>query len=95
VGWTLRHARLRVRRHPTDPAQPRAAQGVIVKGFEIRTFGLHELAERDRAELLDLFASGRVEPHIDAVYPLGDVAGALRKVADRQSAGKVLVDPTR
>jgi NADPH2:quinone reductase len=82
---------------PRIPLNLVLLKGVVVKGFEIRTFGLNapELAERDRAELLELLASGRVAPHIDAVYPLGDVAGALRKVADRQSAGKVLVDPTR
>jgi NADPH2:quinone reductase len=82
---------------PRVPLNLVLLKGVIVKGFEIRTFGLHapELAERDRAELLDLLASGRVAPHIDGVFPLGDVAGALRKVADRRSAGKVLVDPTR
>ena len=82
---------------PRIPLNLVLLKGAIVKGFEIRTFGLHapELAERDRAELLDLLAAGRVAPHIDAVYPLADVAGALRKVADRRSAGKVLVDPTR
>jgi NADPH2:quinone reductase len=82
---------------PRIPLNLVLLKGAIVKGFEIRTFGMHapELAERDRAELLDLLASGRVAPHIDAVYPLADVAGALRKVADRRSAGKVLVDPTR
>lgn len=82
---------------PRIPLNLVLLKGAIVKGFEIRTFGLHapELAERDRAELLDLLASGRVAPHIDAVYPLADVAGALRRVADRQSAGKVLVDPTQ
>jgi NADPH:quinone reductase len=81
---------------PRIPLNLVLLKGAIVQGFEIRTFGLHapDLAERDRAELLDLLASGRVTPHIDAVYPLGDVATALRKVADRQSAGKVLVDPT-
>jgi len=82
---------------PRIPLNLVLLKGAIVQGFEIRTFGLHapDLAERDRAELLDLLASGRVTPHVDAVYPLGDVATALRKVADRQSAGKVLVDPTR
>jgi NADPH:quinone reductase len=82
---------------PRIPLNVVLLKGAILKGFEIRTFGVHapELAERDRAELLDLLASGRVAPHIDAVYPLGDVAGALRKVADRQSVGKVLVDPSR
>ena len=86
-------ASCRSRRASTSPP----LKGAVVKGFEIRTLGEHApgLAERDRAELLDLLASGRVAPHIDAVYPLGEVAGALRKVADRQSAGKVLVDPTR
>lgn len=82
---------------PRIPLNLVLLKGVVVKGFEIRTFGEHapELAERDRAELLDLLASGRVAPHIDAVYPLGEVAGALRRVADRRSTGKVLVDPTR
>jgi NADPH2:quinone reductase len=81
---------------PRIPLNLILLKGAIVKGFEIRTFGLHapDLAERDRAELLDLLASGRINPHVDAVYPLGDVATALRKVADRRSAGKVLVDPT-
>jgi NADPH2:quinone reductase len=82
---------------PRIPLNLVLLKGAIVKGFEIRTFGMHapELAERDRAELLDLLASGRVAPHIDAVYPLAEVASALRKVADRRSAGKVIVDPTR
>jgi NADPH2:quinone reductase len=81
---------------PRIPLNLILLKGAIVKGFEIRAFGLHapDLAERDRAELLDLLASGRINPHVDAVYPLGDVATALRKVADRRSAGKVLVDPT-
>jgi len=82
---------------PRIPLNLVLLKGAVVKGFEIRTFGEHapELAERDRAELLDLLASGRAAPHVDAVYPLGEVARALRRVADRESAGKVLVDPTR
>jgi NADPH2:quinone reductase len=82
---------------PRVPLNLVLLKGAIIKGFEIRTFGQHApgLAERDRVELLDLLASGRIAPHIDAVYPLGDVAGALRRVADRQSAGKVLIDPTQ
>jgi hypothetical protein len=45
--------------------------GAIIKGFEIRTFGVHapELAERNRAEQLDLPASGRIAP---AVTPARD-----------------------
>jgi NADPH:quinone reductase len=82
---------------PKIPLNLVLLKGAILKGFEIRTFSRHapELAERDRAELFELLASRRVAPHIDAVYPLGEVAGALRKVANRRSTGKVLVDPTR
>jgi NADPH2:quinone reductase len=67
---------------------------VIVKGFEMRGFMEHapEAAARDRAELGELLASGRARPHVGAVFPLSDVAGALQSVADRKAMGKVIVD---
>jgi hypothetical protein len=62
--------------------------------MEIRTFGQHlpELERRDREELLDLFAAGRLRPHIGARFPLSDAAAALRYVADRRALGKVVID---
>jgi NADPH2:quinone reductase len=68
-------------------------KGCVVKGFEIRTFSQFEpeLAARDERELIDLFATGRIAPHISAVHDLEDVATALSAVADRRSTGKVLL----
>jgi NADPH2:quinone reductase len=81
---------------PRIPLNLVLLKGVIVKGFEMRGFMEHapEAAARDRAELKDLLASGRVRPHVGAVYPLSDVAAALQSVADRKAMGKVIIDLT-
>jgi NADPH:quinone reductase-like Zn-dependent oxidoreductase len=79
---------------PKIPLNLVLLKGVTVKGMEIRTFGQHlpELERRDREELLDLFAAGRLRPHIGARFPLSDAAAALRYVADRRALGKVVID---
>jgi len=79
---------------PRIPLNLVLLKGVTVKGMEIRTFGLHqpELERRDRAELLDRFAAGRLRPHIGARFPLSEAAAALRYVADRRALGKVVID---
>jgi NADPH2:quinone reductase len=81
---------------PRIPLNLVLLKGVIVKGFEMRGFMEHapEAAARDRAELDELLTSGRVRPHVGAVFPLSDVAGALQSVADRKAMGKVIVDVT-
>lgn len=81
---------------PRIPLNLVLLKGVIVKGFEFRTFAEHapDAARRDRAELLELFASGRVRPHVSAVYPLEQTSGALRAMADRAVLGKIIIDPT-
>lgn len=80
---------------PSIPLNLVLLKGVIVKGFEIRTFSKFapDLAARDRIELLDLLAAGRLVPHICATYPLEETARALRFVADREATGKVLIRP--
>ena len=80
---------------PRIPLNLVLLKGVVVKGFEIRTFGRYapDDAARDERELLHLFASGRLAPHICAVYPMEHVARALRDVADRRATGKVLITP--
>ncbi len=42
-------------------------------------------------ELLELYQAGVIKPHIDAVFPLDQVAAAHRFVEQRQSKGKVLL----
>ena len=68
---------------------------VAIVGFEMRTFGLNAPEEeaRDRRELMELFAAGKVRPHIGARFPLDDTAAALRHVADRKAIGKVIIEP--
>jgi NADPH2:quinone reductase len=81
---------------PRIPLNLVLLKGVIVKGFELRTFAQHapEAARRDVDELAELFAAGAVRPYVSAVFPLKRVGEALRAVADRRAVGKVVIDPT-
>jgi NADPH:quinone reductase-like Zn-dependent oxidoreductase len=47
----------------------------------------------DLERVLALIAAGRVRPVIDRVYPLTEVREALRRVADGQARGKVVLVP--
>jgi NADPH2:quinone reductase len=68
-------------------------KGVIVMGFEIRTFTEHrpELARRDEEELLGHFAAGRLRPYVSARFGLDDIVEALLSVRNRKVIGKVVV----
>jgi len=81
---------------PRIPLNLVLLKGVVVKGFEFRTFAEHapDAARRDRDELSQLFSTGRVRPYVSAVFPLDRTAEALRAMADRRVLGKVVVDPT-
>jgi len=65
--------------------------------MEMRTITEHEPEKvaRDMRELRQLFADGKIHPHVSATYPLGDTAVALRSMLDRTATGKVLIDPSR
>jgi NADPH2:quinone reductase len=80
---------------PRIPLNLVLLKGVIVKGFEIRTFGEHaaDKMARDREELDDLFRAGKVRPHISVVYPLDEVPAALADLRDRKAVGKLVIDP--
>jgi NADPH:quinone reductase len=80
---------------PKIPLNLVLLKGVIVKGFEIRTMPEHQPAEarRDEAELMDLFVSGKIHPHVSACYPLERAAEAVREVAERRAIGKVVIEP--
>ena len=80
---------------PRIPLNLVLLKGVAIVGFEMRTFGLNAPEEeaRDRRELMELFAAGKVHPHIGARFPLDDTAAALRHVADRKAIGKVIIEP--
>jgi NADPH:quinone reductase len=79
---------------PKIPLNLVLLKGVVIKGFEMRTFGDHvpDLVARDREELEELLSSGRIRPYVGARFPLADTAGALRHVADRRALGKVVIE---
>ena len=80
---------------PRIPLNLVLLKGCVVKGFEVRTFA-HvepELAARDERELIELLGSGRITPHISAIYGLEQAPAALAQVAGRRSTGKVLLAP--
>jgi NADPH2:quinone reductase len=79
---------------PRIPLNLVLLKGVVVKGMELRTFADHapEPERRDRKELLELFAAGRVRPYIGARFPLSAGVAALRLLADRKALGKIVID---
>lgn len=69
---------------------------VLVKGLHILGFQFQDIPPeeftRNEKELTDLLTSGRVSPHIGAVFPLEQAAAALREVAHGRAVGKILLD---
>jgi NADPH2:quinone reductase len=51
----------------------------------------NEAAHRDVAALLDWYTQGKLKPHISRVYPLEQVAEAIRHVEERKVLGKVVL----
>jgi NADPH2:quinone reductase len=80
---------------PRIPLNLVLLKGVVVMGMEIWGFSTHQAEEtrRDRAELMELLASGRLQPHVSATHPLDEVVVALETVAGRRATGKVLITP--
>ncbi len=75
---------------PRIPLNLVLVKGVRIVGFQFQDVPADDFA-RNEAELAELLASGRVAPHVGAVYPLDDAAAALRHVADGRAVGKVLI----
>ena len=80
---------------PRIPLNLVLLKGVIVRGMEMRTITEHEpeAVARDTRELRQLFADGKIHPHVSATYPLAETPRALRSMLDRTATGKVLIDP--
>jgi NADPH2:quinone reductase len=76
---------------PRIPLNLVLVKGVHVLGFQFQDVPPDEFA-RNEDELRDHLVSGRVAPHVGAVYPLAETAQALRHVADGRAIGKVLID---
>ena len=78
---------------PRIPLNLVLVKGVHVLGFQFQDVPPDEFA-RNEDELRDHLVSGRVRPHVCAVYPLDETVAALKHVADGRAIGKVLIDLT-
>jgi len=78
---------------PRIPLNLVLVKGITVQGFQFQDVPTDEFA-RNEDELREHLISGRVRPHIDAVYPLAETVQALQHVADGRAIGKILIDLT-
>jgi NADPH:quinone reductase len=78
---------------PRIPLNLALVKGVHILGFQFQDVPPEEFA-RNEDELREHLVSGRVQPHVGAVYPLAETVQALRHVADGRAIGKVLIDMT-
>ena len=78
---------------PRIPLNLVLMKGVHVLGFQFQDVPPDEFA-RNEIELRELLVSGRVQPHVGAVYPLAETVAALQHVAGGRAIGKVLIDLT-
>lgn len=78
---------------PRIPLNLVLVKGVHVVGFQVQDVPPDEFA-RNENELREHLVSGRVRPHVGAVYPLAETVQALKHVADGRAIGKVLIDLT-
>jgi len=64
-------------------------------GSVLRTRSLAEkvaITDAFKAEVLPLFADGRLKPIVDATYPIADAAAAHDYVAANKNFGKVVLN---
>jgi NADPH2:quinone reductase len=78
---------------PRIPLNLVLVKGVHLLGFQFQDVPPDEFA-RNEEELREHLVSGRVLPHVCAVYPLAETVAALSHVADGRAIGKVLIDLT-
>ncbi|MGZ6777845.1 MAG: NADPH:quinone oxidoreductase family protein [Mycobacterium sp.] len=78
---------------PRIPLNLVLVKGVHVLGFQFQDVPPDQFV-RNEEELRELLTTGKVAPHIGAIYSLAETAEALRLVADGNAVGKVLIDFT-
>ncbi|MCP5201117.1 MAG: NADPH:quinone oxidoreductase family protein [Gammaproteobacteria bacterium] len=70
----------------------------LLKGCQIVGVFLGSWSERDPAanqqninELVELYAAGKIKPHVSAHYPLAEAGQAITDLAERRALGKIVV----
>ncbi|AZG45543.1 NADPH:quinone oxidoreductase family protein [Gordonia insulae] len=80
---------------PAIPLNLVLLKGITITGVDVGTMPVHQpMAEsRGRAELHRMLSDGVLAPYVDSVHPLAETTKALRRVADRQALGKIIIRP--
>jgi NADPH2:quinone reductase len=80
-------------RIPDYPVNLALLKSCSVVGVNYMTFFQTDSAgvKENFAELMAMFAEGKIRPHVDTVYPLAEAAAALAHVGERRAVGKVVV----
>ena len=60
-------------------------------GKKMLFMGIAKVVQTDLGYLKELFETGKIAPVIDARYPLGEIADAMRYVEDTHAQGKVVI----
>ncbi len=86
VERPLRRRRVRRRRNPENPAQPRAAQGQFHRRLIARRLDAARAGtlRRKHAATAAWYAEGRLKPRIDRTFPLERAAEAIAYMAGRR-----------
>jgi len=79
---------------PRIPLNLVLLKGADLRGFDFRHFAINapEAIRKGREELTALLASGKLRPHISAVYPLDEAVQALAEVSERRATGKIVIE---
>jgi NADPH2:quinone reductase len=79
---------------PKIPLNLVLLKGVVIKGFEMRTFPQFRAAEYAEGETrLERMLADGLKPVVGGVYPLERTIEALNAILDRKISGKVVIDP--
>ena len=82
-------------RIPEFPVNLALVKGYSVVGVFWGSFTQREPAEyaANMRELMQWYGSGKVRPHVEAVYPLERAADALEHIHARKAVGKLVLKP--
>lgn len=61
--------------------------------YELKILGSNSWTPEDLERLMELIAEGRLKPVIDDVLPLAETARGVRRLADREVIGKIIIAP--
>jgi NADPH2:quinone reductase len=81
---------------PKIPLNLVLLKGVVIKGYEARTFPTNRPQEHAAGEArLDQMLADGLKPVVGAVYPLERTIDALNAILDRKITGKVIIETDR